>query len=1005
MSKTAVARIVIVEDENITALDIRSRLQGLGYQVLATASSGGEALEKVAEFRPDLVLMDIVLKGSMDGVQAAGMIRSQHNIPVVYLTAFSDNDTLQRARVTEPFGYVLKPFEERDLHSTIEMALYKHRMEEKQRASEERYRMFSELASDYVYSASVKGDAIETEWVAGGFQRVTGFTLEEVRTRGGWLSVLHPDDAPGVLEGVQRALKDSGGEFEYRITTKTGETRWLHDYIRPVLDAQQRKVIGIVGGARDITERKRAEEALRETNAFSESLLRTMPLGIEIVDEQGRILFVSKAMRDLVGEDPVGRTCWTVYKDDKQQCHDCVLKRGITFDGVETIESCSVLGGRTFLISHVGMMYHGKKAMLEVFHDITHRQQAEKALRQSETQYRLLFLENPYPIWVYDRETLRFLAVNNAAVRHYGYSRDEFLSMTLNDLRPSQGADALLKKTLADETGVDDAGVWKHRKKDGSIAFVEATMRTTEFLGRDAAIVVVNDITSRRQSEEKISMFGHAIGSIGEALSITDLSNRILFVNDAFLKTYGYTEQEVVGKSISIVRPPNAPPPDLPTILARTLQGGWQGELINRRKDGTEFPISLSTSVVYDDKGRAIALVSVAQDVSQQKQLEHQVRQSQKMESMGTMVGGISHDFNNILNNILGFVYQLRKYSNDPEKIAKYVDTIEKSATRGADLANQLLSIVRKKKRDDELVNINTLVDEVIALMRETFPKNITLEKTLPSQPLTTLGNHGELYQAVLNLCLNARDAMPDGGILTLDVVESVVQGEVPHAVVSSSFAPGQKCMKIQVRDTGIGIAKPILDKIFDPFFTTKDRGKGTGLGLSVVYSIVKNHKGTIAVDTEEGRGSAFSVYLPIAEASKAERIDEEANVLPESSVGYILLVDDEAPMLELGKELLEDQGYKVMVARDGMEALQIYRERWKEIALVVLDLVMPKLDGGQTFLEMKKSNPAIKAFFCTGYSSDQVISSLLSEESLCALQKPFKPMEFMKMVKGVLST
>jgi PAS domain S-box-containing protein len=733
----APAKIIIVEDENITALDIRKRLHGLGYEVPATASSGEEALAKVAEFSPDLVLMDIVLRGAMDGVQAANKIRCDYNIPVVFLTAFSDSDTLHRAKVTEPFGYVLKPFEERSLHTAIEMALYKHR----------------------------------------------------------------------------------------------------------------------------------AEETLRETTAFSESLLRTLPFGMGIVDEQGKILFVSKAMRELVGENPLGRTCWSVYKDDKQQCH-------------ETIESSGIFGERTFLISHVGMMYQGKKAMLEIF----------------------------------------------------------------------------------------------------------------------------QDITTRRQSSEKIALLGHAIRSISEAVSITDLDNRILFVNEAFLKIYGYEEHELVGKSISMVRSPQPLSPDLPTTLALTLQGGWHGELINRRKDGTEFPITLSTSVVCNGRGEAIALVGVAQEITHQKQLEQQVRQSQKMESMGTLVGGISHDFNNILNNILGFVYQLRKYSHDQEKVAKYTDTIEKSATRGAELANQLLSIARKKKRDDEQVSINALVDEVASLVRETFPKNITLETILPSKVLTTMGNHGELDQAVLNLCLNARDAMPDGGKLSIEVAEDEIREEIRKAVLASTFPPGQQCVKIQIRDSGTGIPKTILDQIFDPFFTTKDRGKGTGLGLSVVYNIVKNHRGTIVVDTEEGRGSVFSLYLPTVEVEHEEKVSEEVAVTPAHSDELILLVDDEASMRELGRELLEDQGYKVIVAHDGMDAVQIYRERWKEVALVVLDLVMPRLDGGQAFLEMKKINPSIRAFFCTGYSSDHVISSLLSEERLCALQKPFRPAEFARMVRETLS-
>jgi nitrogen-specific signal transduction histidine kinase len=397
-------------------------------------------------------------------------------------------------------------------------------------------------------------------------------------------------------------------------------------------------------------------------------------------------------------------------------------------------------------------------------------------------------------------------------------------------------------------------------------------------------------------------------------------------------------------------------------------------------------------------------MVGVAQDISHQKQLELQVRQAQKMESMGTMVGGISHDFNNILNNILGFVYQLRKYSHDPAKVARYTDTIEKSATRGAELATQLLSFVRQKKRDDEHVSVNALLEEIAALVTETFPKNVQVEKQSDGRAVTVMGNHGELYQAMLNLCLNSRDAMPDGGRLGITMTELPMPERISNAVMSSTLSPGQRCVRVDVSDTGSGIARGILDKVFDPFFTTKERGRGTGLGLAVVYNIVANHRGTIALDTEEGRGSTFSIYLPVVEHQIVKSAEAEEVAMTERHEGLVLLVDDEASMLDLGRELLEDQGYAVLVAHDGRQAVDLYRQRWKDISLVVLDLVMPNLDGGQAYLEMKKINPEIKAFFCTGYSSDNLIASLLSEQQLFALQKPFRPVEFTRMVSEVLA-
>ena len=632
MARDRQSRILIVEDERITALDIHDRLVRLGYGVAATVSSGEDAIACAVELHPDLVLMDIVLKGPLDGVQAAGQIRSRFNIPVVYLTAFSDSSTLQRAKVTEPFGYVLKPFEERDLQATIEMALYKHTMEEKLRESEREKTLILDSTADVV--------------------------------------LYHDLDLK-----IRWANKTAGTAFH-----------------------------GI-------------PEKLK------------------------------------------GQYCFEIWRGKNSPC-----------------EGCPVAMAR----------------------DTAQNQEAE-------------------------------------------------------------------------------------------------------IMGRDG---------------------------------------RSWFVR--------------------------------------------------------AYPIT-------DDSGKVTGVVEFRLDVTRQKHLEQQLRQAQKMESIGTLVAGISHDFNNVLNNVLGFAYQMRKYSRDESKVTRYTDMIEKSAARGAELANQLSSLVRLKKRDDKPLDICALIDEVTTLMTGTFPKSVSVSAARANDPVMVVGNHDELYQVLLNLCLNAQEAMPRGGSLILKGGSCVVGEEINQAVVPSAILQGRQCAYMRVHDTGEGIPQKDRTRIFDPFFTTKDHGRGTGLGLSVVYNIVKNHKGTILVDSSEGSGSAFTIYLPLAEGHHQEQRQAGSSQPATPSRSRILLVDDEAAMIELGKELLESEGYDVLTASDGLQATEIYRKQWKEVDLVVLDLVMPKLDGGQAFLEMKKINPEIKAFFCTGYSTDQVITSLLAEEHLCAIQKPFRPKEFIKLVKEMM--
>ena len=368
------------------------------------------------------------------------------------------------------------------------------------------------------------------------------------------------------------------------------------------------------------------------------------------------------------------------------------------------------------------------------------------------------------------------------------------------------------------------------------------------------------------------------------------------------------------------------------------------------------------------------------------------------MESIGTLAGGIAHDFNNILNNILGFVMQLKKYSTDPVKVMKYGETIEKSATRGAELSAHLLSVSRRKKREETEFDIGLLINEVANLCTETFPRSVSITKILGDELFLLKGDRGSLYQVLLNLTVNARDAMPNGGTLTIAVQNRLVGRDViPRLLPPDS----SRCIEIKVSDTGSGMSEAVREKIFDPFFTTKEQGKGTGLGLSIVYNVVKEHHGTILVESEEGAGSVFKVYLPALEPAPVHDSCSEADLASQGKL--VLLVDDEEMMQELGKELLEDSGYTVLIARDGVEAVDLYRERGKEISLVILDLVMPRMDGGQTYMELKKLNNNVKAFFCSGFTSDKVITQLLEEEHLQAIKKPFHPTDFIRMVQSTL--
>jgi len=423
------------------------------------------------------------------------------------------------------------------------------------------------------------------------------------------------------------------------------------------------------------------------------------------------------------------------------------------------------------------------------------------------------------------------------------------------------------------------------------------------------------------------------------------------------------------------------------------------------RPDGQLIHCIENAIGVFDEKDQLIEYKGYVNDVTERKRLEEQLRQAHKMESIGTLASGIAHDFNNILNNVVGFTMQIKKHSSDPEKVLKYSQTIEKSATRGAELSSQLLSFARKAKRENVAVDVAQVVEEVFSICTETFPSAVTVNKVIDPDLSAILGDHGELYQVLLNLCVNARDAiMSRDGAVQGSIEIGAYNGRVGEGVSAQMLSgPAEQLVELRVSDNGTGIPEAIRERIFDPFFTTKERGRGTGLGLSVVYNIVRNHRGTILLDSEVGQGTSFHIYFPAVAAAAASPAEKTFTAPPRGNHETVLVVDDEESMQELGRELLEEHGYNVLIASNGSEAVEIYRTKSQIIQLVILDLVMPGMDGGQTYIEMKKINPHVKAFFCTGYMPDAVISALLEEEHLHAIQKPFNPDRFVQLVRDVI--
>jgi len=510
---------------------------------------------------------------------------------------------------------------------------------------------------------------------------------------------------------------------------------------------------------------------------------------------------------------------------------------------------------------------------------LTERTAAEQALTESEAHYRLLFERNPNPLCVYDAETLAFLAVNEAAVRLYGYSRAEFLEMTLKDLRPPDDGPRPQSQSTISGEGLVGAGEWRHRKKDGTAIVVEITRHALTFAGRPAALAMAHDLTQRRS-------------------------------------------------------------------------------------------------------------------------LESQLLQSQKMEAVGQLAGGIAHDFNNLLTAIFGSSDLLLEDLSVDDQRRSDVEDIKQAAQRAAALTRQLLAFSRQQVLAPQVLDLSALIADLEKMLRRVIGEDVEFRTVLAPDLGAVRADPGQLEQVIVNLAVNARDAMPYGGKLTVETANVDLDEAYPQE--RGLVVPGRYAM-LAVTDTGIGMDAHVKAHIFEPFFTTKEKGKGTGLGLATVYGIVKQSDGYIWVYSEPGRGTSFKIYLPRVEAV-AEPPAPKA--MPPASLRgseTVLVVEDEAAVRNLVRRVLEAHGYSVLVAADGPEALRLIESHHEPIHLLVTDVVMPKMSGRQLAERVVSTRRETKVLYLSGYTDDAIVHHGVLAPGIAFLQKPFTPRALARKLREVL--
>ena len=721
-------------------------------------------------------------------------------------------------------------------------------------------------------------------------------------------------------------------------------------------------------------ERLEADETLSAIAERFRLIVETANDGIWAVDRQSNTTFVNPVMAGMLDYRPgeiMGKSFLDfIFEEDVQAQKETFDRRS---QGAEERYERRLRhrnGHEVWArISAVPMFddAHDFVGSFGMITDITDRKLAEKATRESQERFQALFQFAPVAIFL-DKLNGETVDCNKAAEEITGYDRAELLGMPIGNIIPEQiwplppktGRQALPKG----EHSVESIIV----RKDGEVAAVLVSAKLIALNDEEAFIIIVSDITERKRAEEERMRLVAAIEQAAEAIIITDTDWTIDYVNPAFTAMAGYEGTEAIGRHLRFLKSDKHESGFYGDIREKLKNGqGWSGRLTNRRKDGSLYETEATASAVRNKSGDIINFVSIHRDITLQGKLERDLRQAQKMEAIGTLAGGIAHDFNNILAAIVGHAELARFKLSQEDPIRSNLDQVLKAGARATDLVRRILAFSRQTELKRQPVPIVSVVKEALKLLRPSLPTTIEIrcEITLSQEDGVIFADPTEIHQVLMNLCTNAAQAMrAKGGILLVRLSYLVVPG-FRHPL-HPDLDPGPYVC-LSVSDTGDGIDPGVVDRIFDPYFTTKAIGEGTGLGLSVVQGIVRTYGGTIKVHSVKGEGTTFEIFFKGME-KQAPSKTETIEALP-TGAERILLVDDEQILAELGKELLESVGYRVVTETNSLEAMETFRADPDGFDLVITDMTMPGLRGEELAKQIIALRPGMPIILCTGYS------------------------------------
>jgi PAS domain S-box-containing protein len=770
-------------------------------------------------------------------------------------------------------------------------------------------------------------------------------------------------------------------------------------------------VTGTISVITDVTQRNRTAQALRDSEARLRSIFDNAGASISIADLSGRVLSVNKAMCNFLGysREELLSMNFSQFAHPDEHTRSLELfrqaaggsgenylleKRYLRKDGsirsglLSTTLVCDDIGRPSYVIG--------------LIQDISDRIKAEKALRENQELFSLFMDNLPGAVSIKDAEG-RMLFVNRFLEQHF--DTKTWIGKTTGEIFPGEPGRIMQEDDQKALLMGRHELVEKLTERDG----LEHTYHSYKFAiprqGRPALIGgIAMDLSEQLKTKRELELTRFALDRAGEAVFWVDQDSRFVYANDATCRSLGYSHDELMRMAVPDIDP-NFPPEACEALRKRIkTEGTIRLESTYRRKDGSEFPIGITANyLMFDDQEYNCVIV---RDVSEQKRIQQERQQAHKMEALGQLTGGIAHDFNNILASIMGFaeLSLIRLDNNQTDKLASSIKEILIASRRGKSLVDQMLRFSRGDGSKPQPLQLQPIVHEVIKLLRSTLPSSILIEAQVDANTPQIMGDPVQMHQALMNLCINARDAMDGKGVLTISLrLTRDIEGicDTCHAKLSGDW------VELSVSDNGVGIPRAFSQRIFDPFFTTKELGKGTGMGLAVVHGIMIQHQGHVQIGTREGVGTDFHLLFPVSGLSDYQETSQTASVVPNARKplqGKVLVVDDEPAVLKVICALLEHEGLETRSASDSEAALDLFRQSPQAYDLLVVDQTMPKLTGTELVLQIKRLRPDLPIILCSGHS-DQISEDNIADYGIDRyLRKPVERATLIETLRALFN-